>query len=364
MPNLPGLEQFQGPLFHSAQWRHDVDLTGKSVAVIGTGASAIQFIPHLARQTGKLTIFQRSPPYVFPKPDRLYNGFWGWVYRALPFMQSWHRAYLYLLLESRQPVLTGSRLLMAVVRRMFRNHLQTQVSDPVLREKLIPDYPIGCKRMLISDDYYPALARDNVTLVTDAVACLEKNAVISTAGERFAADCVVLGTGFDTTHFLAPIQVTGVDGLTLEQAWKDGAEAYLGTTVRGFPNLFMLYGPNTNLGHSSIIYMLESQFNYVMSALEYLRENTGSLNVKAAVQQRYNRKLQQKLKNTVWLAGCHSWYLNEHGKNVNNWPGFTFRFRTLTRKMKATDYELIPIARGQTTAVQGVFVNQEIEKGC
>lgn len=336
------LENFQGEWFHSAHWRHDYDLTGKQVAVIGTGASAIQFVPHVARQAAQLTLFQRSPPYVLPKPERLYTGFWRWLFDRAPWLVTLHRAWIYTALEYRQPVLRGVRLWMHLVERMFAKHLQEQVPDPALREKLTPDYPLGCKRILISDDYYPALVRANVQLVTEPVQRLDATGVITASGQHHAVDCVILGTGFDAAHFLAPIRVTGLNGLTLEQAWRDGISAYLGLTVHGFPNLFILYGPNTNLGHNSIVYMLESQFNYVLSALEKLGEGKGAaLNVRQPVQQAFDQGLQQQLAKSVWAGGCRSWYLDEKGRNSNNWPGFTFRYRALTRQLNPDDYEWV-----------------------
>lgn len=344
VPSLPGLETFKGTVFHSAQWRHDYDLRGKKVAVIGTGASAIQFVPEIAQQVDQLTLFQRSPPYVLPKPERNYAGFWRGLFTWLPFLVTLHRLWIYLQLEYRQPVWRNNRFWMWAVERMFEKHLQEQVTDPQLQEKLRPDYPMGCKRILISDNYYPALARSNVQLVTEAVARLEEDAVISTSGQRVPVDCVILGTGFDTTHFLAPIEVTGLNGITLQDAWKNGASAYLGITVHDFPNLFMLYGPNTNLGHNSIIYMLESQFSYVLSALDRLEDRHAgplSLNVRQAVQQAFDQDIQQQLSKTVWQGGCRSWYVDEHGRNSNNWPGFTFRYRALTRQLDLEDYDLL-----------------------
>ena len=336
------LDAFKGQLFHSAHWRHDYDLAGKKVAVVGTGASAIQFVPHVAQQAAQLTLFQRSPPYVLPKPERLYAGFWRRLFDRAPWLVALHRAWIYTILEYRQPMLRGFRPWMYLVERMFRKHLQEQVADPALRQKLTPDYPLGCKRILISDDYYPALARPNVELVTEPVQRLDARGVISASGRHFTVDCVILGTGFDATHFLAPMQVTGLNGITLEQAWREGVSAYLGLTVHGFPNFFMLYGPNTNLGHNSIVYMLESQFNYVLSALEKLGQKQGAaLNVRQPVQQAFDRNLQDQLGASVWAGGCQSWYLDAKGRNSNNWPGFTFRYRRLTRQLNPADYEWV-----------------------
>lgn len=344
-PSIPSglaLENFQGEGFHSAHWHHDYDLTGKKVAVIGTGASAIQFVPYVAERAAQLTLFQRSPPYVLPKPERLYKGFWRWLFDHAPWLVTLHRAWIYTALEYRQPVLRGVRPWMYLVERMFEKHLQKQVPDPVLRQKLTPDYPLGCKRILISDDYYPALARPNVQLVTEPVQRLDSTGVLTASGQHHTVDCVILGTGFDAAHFLAPIHVTGLNGLTLAQAWCDGISAYLGLTVHGFPNLFILYGPNTNLGHNSIVYMLESQFNYVLSALEKLGERkTAALNVRQLVQRAFDADLQQRLGKSVWAGGCRSWYLDEKGRNSNNWPGFTFRYRALTRQLDPDDYEWV-----------------------
>jgi cation diffusion facilitator CzcD-associated flavoprotein CzcO len=339
IPNVPGRETFARPAFHSAQWRHDVELGGKRVAVIGTGASAIQIVPELAKRAASLVLFQRSAPYVIPKPDRPYRSFEKSLFRALPFVQKVNRALKYAMHESRVIAFAYAKAAMALPRAAFVKHLESQVADPDLRRKLTPDYQMGCKRIMISNDYYTALARPNVEVVTDAIGRIAETGIVTADGREREFDAIVYATGFASTGFLLPMRITGRGGLDLHSAWRDGAEAYLGITVAGFPNLFLLYGPNTNLGHNSIVYMLESQVTYVMDAIRALGSGKlARLEVRPSVQKRYNERLQRRIAGTVWAAGCTSWYLDASGKNVNNWPEFTFAYKRRTKKLKLRDY--------------------------
>jgi cation diffusion facilitator CzcD-associated flavoprotein CzcO len=339
-PALPRIECFAGEAFHSARWRHDVDLSGKRVAVIGTGASAIQFVPKIQPQVDQLTLFQRSPAYVLAKPDRAYKPWELAVMRRLPWLQRIDRGLKYLQYEMRGLAFISMPWLMKLLRFIFDRHLNKQVSDPQLRAQLQPDYPMGCKRILISNDYFPALAQANVRVVSEAITAVTETAIITADGREHPCDVLIYGTGFAATDFLAPMQITGLDGLALNQAWRDGAEAYKGISVSGFPNFFMLYGPNTNLGHNSIIYMLESQFRYVLGCIDMLRQQGARyLDVKASVQQRFNQQIQASSHQTIWEQGCSSWYKTASGKSTNNWPGYTFTYRLQTRSPELNDYD-------------------------
>lgn len=332
IPRIHGAERFAGEQFHSARWRADYDVTAKRVAVIGTGASAIQIVPSIAEKVGQLFVFQRSAAYVIAKPDRAYRPWERALLARTPWVQRLARALLYVKHEWRVLPFSLMPSIMKAFQLSFRRHLARGIKDKALRARLVPDYPLGCKRILISNDYYPALARPNVELVTDDVRALTERGIVTADGREREVDAVVYCTGFTAADFLAPMRITGLGGRDLNQAWRDGAEAYLGITVSGFPNLFLLYGPNTNLGHNSIVYMLESQIRYVLGCLRALeKEQLRYLDVRAQVQEAFNERLQRALRRTVWEQGCTSWYKTDGGKNTNNWPGFTFRYRQLTR---------------------------------
>lgn len=337
MAKLPGLANFKGAQFHSALWDHKVPLAGQRIAVIGTGASAVQFVPRITPSAAKVTLFQRSPPYVIPKGDRSYSGTAKRVFARLPFLQSLSRAWEYSSHESRALGVVSFPVLTSAMKPGFRRNLKV-IQDPALRAKLTPDYPVGCKRIMISNDYYAALARPNVEVVTEGIREVQANAVVTHDGVLHAADVLIHGTGFAALDFLAPMQITGLKGRELNADWRDGAEAYLGISVSGFPNLFMLYGPNTNLGHSSIVYMLESQIAYLLDGIKHLSQGRKWLDVKAEVQSQFNTQIQQRSKSTVWDAGCTSWYKTADGKNTNNWPGYTFEYRRATRRLQLENY--------------------------
>ncbi len=340
-PQIPGLERFAGESFHSARWRHDIDLTGKRVAVIGTGASAIQFVPQIVPKVAQLHLFQRTPAYVLPKPDRAYSRFELALMQRLPWTQKLDRALQYLYHEARGVAFFLLPGLMKPYRQLFLRHVARKVADPVLRAKLTPDYTLGCKRILISNDYYPALQQPQVEVVNEAIREVSERGVVTADGREREVDVLIYGTGFAASDFLAPMGIRGLDGRELNQAWEQGAEAYKGISVHGFPNLFLLYGPNTNLGHNSIIYMLESQFPYVLSCLQQLDQGVRHLDVRAPVQQAWNQRLQHDIEHSVWEQGCNSWYKNAAGKHTNNWAGFTFSYRQHTRQPNWSDYDLV-----------------------
>ena len=336
-PPLKGIDAFHGPHFHSARWDHSIDLRGKTVAVVGTGASAIQFVPEVAKVAGKLMLFQRSAAYVISKPDRAYSKLEHRILEKWPLTHTLDRARIYAANEARVLGFTSFQKAMELYKWLFRRQLNSQIQDPALREKLTPDYPMGCKRILMSNDYYPALAQNNVEVINHGIQSVDETGLTDSEGVHHAADVIIYGTGFKATDFLTPIAISGRDGRRLNDVWLDGAEAYLGISVHGFPNLFMLYGPNTNLGHNSIIYMLESQFHYVLQCLENLKAHP-VMEVRDDVQSAFNQRIQKQIRETVWEKGCNSWYKTESGKNTANWPGFTFDYRRRTRHLDLQDF--------------------------
>jgi|SoiMethySBSTD1v2_1073268.scaffolds.fasta_scaffold60067_3 cation diffusion facilitator CzcD-associated flavoprotein CzcO len=335
-PQLPGIESFSGPAFHSAEWRHDHDLTGRRVAVIGTGASAIQFIPAIASKVEKLTVFQRSAAYVLPKPDKTYPPWQRFLFRRLPGALRLSRALIYLHHEITAFAFVDWPAALRV--KAFRRHLQNGVKDPERQRRLLPHYRIGCKRILLSNDFYPAMDRANVEVVTESIREVRSDTIVTLNGSEHKVDCIIFGTGFTATEFLGAIKVTGA-GKDLRQCWREGAQAHLGITVTGFPNFFMLYGPNTNLAHNSIVYMLECQIRYVVACLRRLcGDEIRTLEVRPEVQERFNARLQARLKRSVWAKGCTSWYQTAAGRNTNNWPGYTFAFDWKTRTPRWDEY--------------------------
>jgi cation diffusion facilitator CzcD-associated flavoprotein CzcO len=341
-PKIVGLESFRGKIFHSSRWDHVHDLAGERVGIVGTGASAIQFLAHVVERAGQVTLFQRTAPYVLPKPDRKINRVEHWLHRKVPALRKLMRATVYTVFESLGVGLLKFRPVLAPLKAVWALHLCLTIKDRALRAKLTPDYPIGCKRILFDNTYYRALAQPHVDVVTGEIKEAGENYVVTDDGTKHEIDTLILGTGFAASGFLAPMEIHGRAGRELTAAWRDGAEAYLGITVSGFPNLFMLYGPNTNLGHNSIVYMLESQIRYVKQAVISLRAAPGtSYDVKPDVQNGFNAKLQHALTNTVWAEGCKSWYIAESGKIVNNWAGFTFTYRRLTSRFDLVNYEVL-----------------------
>ncbi|MGH4025434.1 MAG: flavin-containing monooxygenase [Pseudonocardiaceae bacterium] len=340
IPDVPGLDSFTGRVFHSARWEHDYDLHGQRVAVVGTGASAIQFVPQIQPAVAALTVFQRTPPWILPRHDRDNTGFEHALYRRVPGLQRLVRAGIYWAKELATPGFTRHPRLLKVVEMMARRHLRRQVPDPALREKLTPDYAIGCKRILLSDDYLPALTQPNVDVVASGLSEAGPNWVRAADGTRREVDAVIFGTGFHVTDMPVAARIRGRDGRTLADTWSEGAQAHRGTTVAGFPNLFILVGPNTGLGHTSMIYMIESQVAYAVDALRYLRRSGATaVEVRADAQAAYNDTVQSQLAGTVWnTGGCTSWYLDSQGRNTTLWPTFTWRFRQATRTFQPAEY--------------------------
>lgn len=343
IPDLPGRETFEGPAFHSAEWRHDVDLRGKRVAVLGTGASAIQFVPGIQPEAGHVTVFQRSAPYVVPKPDIAYSGLRRGLYATLPPAQAFGRNLTWVLSEQLNKSLTGTNPMKKLLEQAWHVLLRAQVRDPELRAKLKPDYPLGCKRLLFSNDWYPALTKPNVDVVTEPVVEVLPHGVRSADDEVHEVDVIIYGTGFAATEFLAPMKLTGARGRSLEEAWADGARAYYGISVPGFPNFGIVYGPNTNLGGSSIINMMESQSRYIRQLVQLLPDGGGSVDVLPEVEERYDREVQRRLATTVW-AGCESWYRDDSGRVTTNWPGSVREYKDRTREVDPRDYEVRALA--------------------
>jgi cation diffusion facilitator CzcD-associated flavoprotein CzcO len=339
VPALPGADLFRGPAFHSARWDHGADLAGKRIAVVGTGASAIQFVPEIAPAASHLTVFQRTPPWVLPKLDRqITPGERRWMERVPGLLQA-ARARIYWTLEARAMAFLHPKY-MHKAQAMAAAYLERKITDPRLRAKLLPDYTIGCKRVLISNDYYPTLTRPNVSVVTEPIACLTPTGVETADGAHHPADVLIYATGFRAGDMLSPARIIGRGGVDLNERWREGAEAYLGLTVAGFPNLFLLVGPNTGLGHNSMVFMIESQVRYVMSALRLLRRTQAPLDVRPAVEAAFNADLQTRMGRTVWATGCRSWYMNARGRNTTLWPDFSWKYRLRTRQARRADYQV------------------------
>jgi cation diffusion facilitator CzcD-associated flavoprotein CzcO len=339
-PKIRGIETFAGKSFHSADWPAALDLSGKRVAVIGTGASAAQFIPEIASKVAKLYVFQRTPPWVMPKLDRPIGRWEKLLFRFLPGYRHAFRFRLYCYYEMRALALNGNKRLLKIAEGISRNHLAKQISDRLLRAKLKPHYRMGCKRILISNDYYPALIRPNVELVTENITEISGNEIVTSRDRKRAVDVIVYGTGFDVSGSLKRLSVTGRNGISLSTTWQVEVPSYFGICVSGFPNFFMLLGPNTGLGHNSVVIMIEAQVKYIMRCLNFMRQkHLTTIDVKPDAQTNFFRKIQERLKPTVWQSGgCRSWYQDEKGRNVSIWPGFTFDYRWQTRRVARSDY--------------------------
>ena len=341
VPSIPGLDSFEGAAFHTAQWDHEVDLHGRRVAVVGTGASSIQVVPEIQPIVEKLHLFQRTPAWIMPHPDRPLSDREHKLYRRLPLAQRLVRGAIYWARETFVIPFVKPRFA-SYPERVARKHIASQVPDRELRRKLTPSYTIGCKRILISNDYYPAVAKDNVELVTDGIREIRPRSIVTGEGREVEVDVIVLGTGFKIRDMPAANLVHGRDGRTLAETWNGSMEAYLGTSIAGFPNLFMLVGPNTGLGHNSIVFMIESQVEYVLDALRTMdAQGLASVDVRREAQDAFNAELQERLRGTVWsTGGCASWYLDDTGRNTTLWPGSTWPFRRRTRRFDASAYTL------------------------
>ncbi|MGW7088695.1 flavin-containing monooxygenase [Streptomyces sp. NPDC054871] len=344
LPDIPGLDTFEGRVFHSARWDHDYDLRGKRVAMIGTGASAIQIVPAIQREVGKLTLFQRTPPWVMPRMDRAISKAERWVHRQLPFTTHARRGILWGIRELQVQAFTKRPNELGAVEQLAKRNIARAIKDPALRAKLTPSYRIGCKRILLSNTYYPALAQPNVDVVASGLSEVRGNTVIAADGTETEVDAIIFGTGFHVTDMPIAERVVGADGVTMMETWKDGMKSLRGATAAGFPNFMTVIGPNTGLGNSSMILMIESQLNYLADYVRQLDVLGGraALAARTSAVHAWNDKVQERMKRTVWnTGGCNSWYLDENGVNTTIWPGTTSEFRNATRRVDLAEYEVV-----------------------
>ena len=336
-PDVEGIEDFGGHSFHSAEWDHDYDMAGKRVAVVGTGASAVQFVPPVAEEAAHLDVYQRTAPYMLPRRNPTYPGWFRRIVRHVPGVQAFRRHGTLLYMEGMILGLTAIPPLRWLMSGFSQAFMRRQLPDPQLRSKVWPDYPFGCKRILFSSYYLPALAREDVEVVTDSVERVTETGIVAGGVER-EVDCIVWGTGFKANDFVVPMQVHGSDGRDLQDTWSEGAEAHLGIAVAGFPGMYVLYGPNTNLGVGSIIEMVEAQVGYVVDSLRAAGRAGAAWDVRPEVMRWSSAAVQQRLQDSIWTA-CDSWYRqNSEGRVVNNWPGFMTEYRRATRSFDAGEY--------------------------
>lgn len=343
IPHIKGIEKFQGKVFHSSQWDHQYDLNGKVVASIGTGGSAIQYIPEIAPQVKQIYVMQRTAAWVIPRDERKYLNVEKKLFKQADWFRKLHRARLYWSNESRAiPIMQPS--VMKYTQKLAEAFIRFQVKDKQLAQKLTPDYIMGCKRILVSNKYFPTFNRDNVELVTDAILELTADSIITKDGKMRKIDCLIYGTGFitDPRIYLQPFSCLGEHGVELKQAWKDGAESYYGISHKGFPNLFQLLGPNTVLAHNSVIFMIEAQVDYILQMMDLVTQSqSNAIVVKDQVQDQFNQDVQDMLNNTVWQSGCVSWYQQDGGKNFALWPTYTWKYWLKTKSLHPSDFRLI-----------------------
>ncbi|WP_171241461.1 NAD(P)/FAD-dependent oxidoreductase [Ruegeria sp. HKCCA5491] len=349
IPNIPGADSFPGPSFHSAQWNHNVSLTGKRIAVVGTGASAVQFVPEIAKMAAQVTIFQRTAPYVLPRPDGPIAPWVRRLYQRLPILPRLRRKLIYLVFEYRHRVFRGEKGAVNFAMKMWRNSLEKAISDPAQRDMLTPDYQIGCKRILSSNDWYSALARDNVTVVPQGVAAIEGDQIIASDGTRTKADILIWGTGFNVTETVEFLNINGTNGLSLRDAWSDGMKANLGTAIAGFPNFFILLGPHTGLGHNSVVLMIEAQVRHIGRVLDKMNSNgTQTITPDAEKQASFLQEMQDRHVDSVWQAGgCTSWYQDAKGRNTTLWPGTVSEYEKRMARSGIEQYSVVPTQSGE-----------------
>jgi cation diffusion facilitator CzcD-associated flavoprotein CzcO len=341
-PNLPGAERFAGPAFHSATWDASAELTGKQIAVIGTGASAIQFVPQIAPLAGKLWVFQRTPAWIVPKPDAEFSETWKRRFRQVPGVMWGFRKLLFWQHEIRVLAFLGNKRMRKTLEAIALRHLRKWIKDPKLREALTPKYALGCKRVLFSNDFYPAMTRPNVELVTERIAEVRERSIVTQDGAERPADVLIYGTGFRVTEPMIGVRLVGRDGVEIHDAWRERMSAFLGVTVSGFPNFFILLGPNTGLGHNSVVLMIEAQVRYVMSCLKLMRKRGQKvMHLRKETQERFVTQVTRRMGHTVWqTGGCRSWYQDQKtGENVTLWPGSVVDYMRRTRAARASDYE-------------------------
>ncbi|MEU5771173.1 NAD(P)/FAD-dependent oxidoreductase [Streptomyces asoensis] len=376
VPSIPGLDTFPGKVFHSARWDHDTDLAGQRVAVVGTGASAIQIVPAVQPDVSRLTLFQRTPPWVMPRVDRAVSGAERALHRALPATARMRRGLLWGIRELQVQAFTKHPHQLGLVERLAKQNMARAIKDPALRARLTPDYRIGCKRILLSSTYYPALAQPNVDVVASGLSEIRGSTLVAADGTEAEADVIVFGTGFHVTDMPIAERVVGADGRTLAESWKDGMEALRGASAAGFPNWMTIIGPNTGLGNSSMILMIESQLAYMADYLRQLDLLAGSpgpggtvrgraaLDARPSAVHAWNRRVQERMKRTVWnTGGCTSWYLDANGRNTTVWPGTTAEFRRATRRVDLAEYEVLRapgVRPAADTAVQEPVGGNEV----
>lgn len=342
LPQIPGIEDFEGRIFHSSRWDHNYDLTNRRVAVIGTGASAIQFVPEIQPKVAKLNLFQRTPPWIIPRDDREITDFEHKLFKNFPFTQRLFRTAIYLFRETyvlyfRHP------FIMKLNRNIALRHLERSVADPELRSKLTPNYIIGCKRILISNNYLPSLCKPNVDVITAPISQILPNSVITEDGAEREVDTIILATGFHVTDLPFAKVIKGREGKSLEEVWNGAPKAHLGTTISGFPNFFLLLGPNTGLGHNSVVYMIESQITHIVKALDYMRKhNISTIEPRIEAQTSFVKEVEENMQGTVWTSGgCASWYLDSTGRNSTLWPTFTWLFKRRLARFNPLEYQLV-----------------------
>jgi cation diffusion facilitator CzcD-associated flavoprotein CzcO len=335
------VDGFEGPVFHTARWRHDVELAGRRVAVVGTGCSAIQVVPAIQPIVEHVDVYQRSPGWTIPKLDYAYSARAQRLFERFPVLQRLDRAAIFAFMELGAAAMTGRRWLLPPARALARRQITKAIDDPELRAKVTPRDEIGCKRLMLTDDWYPTLTRPNVELVADRIAEVTPTGVRTEDGLERAADVLVLATGFKSHGFVAPMGITGAGGRTLAQAWAPVARAYLGMSVPGFPNLFLLYGPNTNGGTGSVIYTIEAGMGHVIAALDELaRAGARTIEVRHEAAEAFDRELRAALAGTVWHSGCTNWYVDEDGNDPNQWPWLWSAYRRRTARIEPGTYEL------------------------
>jgi cation diffusion facilitator CzcD-associated flavoprotein CzcO len=352
IPHIAGIEKFKGNVFHSSQWDHGYRLHGKTVASIGTGGSAIQYIPEIAPQTERLYVFQRTAAWVIPRDERLYKGLEKNLFAKFDWFRKLHRARLYWSNESRVVPIVKP-LTMKYAQKLAEVFIRYQVKDKTIAKKLTPDYIMGCKRILVSNKYFPAFNRKNVELITDGIQELTTDSIITQDGKIRKIDCLIYGTGFitDPRIYLKSFSCTGLNGLELKDAWKDGAESFYGISTKGFPNLFQLLGPNTVLAHNSVVFMIESQVEYILQMMDLVaRTHSQAIAVKGHVQDQFNQQVQTMMGGTVWQSGCVSWYQQDGGKNFALWPTYTWKYWLNTKKLNPADYLLLTKSKGTRAA--------------
>ncbi len=341
IPPLPGLESFEGPAFHTARWPRELDLAGKRVAVLGTGCTAIQVVPAIQPLVERVDVYQRSPGWTFPKMDYAYPRWAQRLFERFPLLQRLDRASILAFMEVGAAAMTRRRWLLPLFRFVGRRQISKAIEDPELRAKVTPTDEVGCKRIMLTDEWYPTLTRPNVELVTEPIATVTPTGIRDESGVEREADVLVLATGFKTHDFVAPMEIVGREGQSLAEEWGDVARAYLGMSVPSFPNMFLLYGPNTNGGTGSVIYTIEAGVNHVIAALRELdRANADRIEVRREAAERFDRELRAALAGTVWHTGCTSWYVDENGNDPSQWPWLWTTYRRRTEQLEPGAYEL------------------------